>query len=76
MGCQERCLSSINYHFITEICQILGVNTQITWSLKYQLMEGKTEKLVDLCNQVVPQNTYQDQQQKLISMRNYLTGKV
>jgi hypothetical protein len=29
----------------------MGINTQITWSMNYQLRVGKTEKLVDLCKQ-------------------------
>jgi hypothetical protein len=44
----EDYLSNINYAFITEICKILGINTKITWSSDYQLVEGKTERLVGL----------------------------
>jgi hypothetical protein len=51
MTCQERWLSQINYHFITGICQILGISTQISWSMNYKLIEGKTERLVELCKQ-------------------------
>ena len=51
LGCQESQLSQINYLFITEICKILRINTQISWSMNYKLIEGKTERLVDLCNQ-------------------------
>lgn len=49
MSCTYRWLSEINYHFLKGICQILGIGTQITWSMDYKLIEGKTERLVDLC---------------------------
>jgi hypothetical protein len=44
-------LSQINHHFLSAICQLLGIRTRITWSMDYQLVEGKTERLVDLCQQ-------------------------
>lgn len=50
-SCQQSMLSQINYHFITEVCKILGISTQISWSMNYKLIEGKTERLVDLCKQ-------------------------
>jgi hypothetical protein len=51
LGCQENLLSQINYRFLAAICQILGINTKISWSMDYKLIEGKTEKLVSLCKQ-------------------------
>lgn len=51
LGCYESQLSQINYNFIAEICKILGISTQISWSMNYKLIEGKTERLVDLCKQ-------------------------
>ena len=42
-------LSQVNYHFITAICQILGITTKISWSSDYTLVGGKTERLVNLC---------------------------
>lgn len=48
---KEVFLSQINYRFLTAICQILGINTKITWSMDYQLVEGKTERLVGMCKQ-------------------------
>lgn len=47
----ERSLSAINYRFIHEICGFLGISTQITWARDYQLIDGQTERLVDLCRQ-------------------------
>ena len=51
LGCKERFLSQINYRFLTAICEILGIDTEISWSMDYHLIEGKTERLVDLCKQ-------------------------
>jgi len=51
LGSDERFLSQINYRFLTAICQILGINTKLSWSMDYRLIEGKTERLVDLCKQ-------------------------
>jgi glutaredoxin-related protein len=42
-------LSHVNYHFISAICQILGITTKISWSSDYILVDGKTERLVGLC---------------------------
>ena len=41
-------LSKINYYFMTEICDILGIKTKITWSSDYQMVDGKTERLIGL----------------------------
>lgn len=41
-------LSEINHLFLTEICDILGIKTKITWSSDYELADGKTERLVEL----------------------------
>lgn len=51
LGCQEQFLSAISYRFLTAICQMLGINTQLSWSMDYHLIEGKTERLIDLCSQ-------------------------
>jgi hypothetical protein len=50
-GATQPRLSQINYYFLNAICQLLGIRTKITWSMDYQLIEGKTERLVDLCKQ-------------------------
>jgi hypothetical protein len=47
----EEFLSNINYNFIIEICNLLNIKTKISWSTDYKLIEGKTERLVDLCQQ-------------------------
>ena len=41
-------LSDINYLFLTEICDLLGIKTKITWSSDYELADGKTERLAAL----------------------------
>jgi hypothetical protein len=42
-------LSSINYRFIKGICQLLGIQTKLSPSSAYNLIEGKTERLIHLC---------------------------
>ncbi len=44
-------LSEVNYRFLKAICDLLGINTMISWSSDYELIEGKTERLVSLCQQ-------------------------
>ncbi len=46
---KEELLSQINYQFITTINEILGIDTKISWSMDYGVIEGKTERLVGLC---------------------------
>jgi|TARA_B110000238_G_C16022837_1_gene394006 protein-tyrosine phosphatase len=46
-------ISEINYHFISNICNYLNINTKISFSNDYPLLEeGKTERLIELCKQV------------------------
>ena len=52
LGQNEVSLGQINHRFLTAICKILGINTKISWSMDYHLIEGdKTEREVDLCKQ-------------------------
>lgn len=44
-------LSSLNRIFIEAICKYLNINTKITNSWDYTLLDGKTERLADLCLQ-------------------------
>lgn len=46
--CQFSLLSDINFHFINSLCELLDIKTKISWSQDYGLVEGKTERLVDL----------------------------
>lgn len=45
---QEEYLCQVNYKFIYAINEILGIETKISFSQDYGLIEGKTERLVDL----------------------------
>jgi hypothetical protein len=47
----EKLLSQINYRFIVAICSILGIRTKLSWSMDYNLIGDKTERLVNLCQQ-------------------------
>lgn len=44
-------LSQLNRSFIEAICEYLSINTVISNSWDYHLVEGKTERLADLCSQ-------------------------
>jgi hypothetical protein len=44
-------LSPLNRDFIEAVCAYLGINTKISNSWDYELLEGKTERLVALCVQ-------------------------
>lgn len=44
-------LSQLNRRLIVAICAYLGINTAITDSWDYRLIDGKTERLADLCVQ-------------------------
>ena len=44
-------LTSLNRRLIEVVCQYLGIDTKISNSWDYSLVEGKTERLADLCRQ-------------------------
>lgn len=44
-------LSVLNRDFIHAVCSYLGITTKISNSWDYKLIDGKTERLVDLCVQ-------------------------
>lgn len=45
----EEYLSRINYNLILAVCKILGITTKIRWSNEFNLIDGKTEKLLGIC---------------------------
>lgn len=45
----ENYLSKVNHKFIQAINKLLGITTNVTFSSDYELVEGKTERLVGLC---------------------------
>ncbi|MEE9543856.1 MAG: WbqC family protein, partial [Thermodesulfobacteriota bacterium] len=49
LECTEELLSRVNFRFISAICRILGIETKLSWSMDYELVEGQTERLVGLC---------------------------
>jgi hypothetical protein len=51
LGSKEKFLSQINHRFIISICEVLKIKAKISWSMNYRLIEGKTERLIDLCKQ-------------------------
>lgn len=48
-GATAQRLSEVNHRFIEAICLRLGIATRITWSMDYRVIDGQTERLVDLC---------------------------
>lgn len=42
-------LSEVNFLFIEAICRLLGITTRLSWSMDYEMVPGKTERLVTLC---------------------------
>jgi len=44
-------LSTLNRELIEMICRYLGIDTKITCSWEYKLVDGRTERLANLCHQ-------------------------
>jgi hypothetical protein len=44
-------LSDINYTLLRGLSDLLGIKTPLTWSTDYQSVEGKTDRLISLCQQ-------------------------
>ena len=44
-------LSEINFMFIKAINELLGINTKIRWSSEFDLADGQTERLIEICKQ-------------------------
>jgi hypothetical protein len=51
LSTNETYLSEINCRFLRAICEVLGIRSRISWSSDYVITEGKTERLVSLCQQ-------------------------
>ena len=47
----ETHLSRINFRFLRAIADMLRIQTRITWSMDYDLIGGRNERLVHLCRQ-------------------------
>jgi hypothetical protein len=50
-GCTDAHLSHINRRLIDGLCRMLGITTKLSWSMDYNVIPGKTERLVSLCQQ-------------------------
>ena len=50
-GATSTKLSEVNRRFIEGLARILGITTKISWSMDYELPEGRVERLVALCRQ-------------------------
>lgn len=44
-------LTDLNRAFIKMVCDYLGIDTKISGSWDYELVDGKTERLADICEQ-------------------------
>ncbi|OUL82349.1 WbqC family protein [Paraburkholderia hospita] len=44
-------LSQLNRDLIELLCRYLGIETKLKWSWEYEIGEGKTERLVRICEQ-------------------------
>ena len=47
----ETRLSLINRTWLEAACEMLEIRTRITWSMDYAVAEGRTERLVSICQQ-------------------------
>ena len=50
LNMQEEYLSDVNYKFIVTINNILGIDTVIKKSSELELVQGKSERLLNICN--------------------------
>lgn len=51
LNTNEQHLSIVNYELIKVINTILGISTKISWSSDYEIVDGKTERLLSLVQQ-------------------------
>lgn len=45
-------LSEVNYLFLSNICNFLDIKTKIIFSSEFDLVEDRTQRLIDICNQL------------------------
>jgi len=48
---EDEYLSLVNYQFIARINELLGIKTRIRWSSEFDLVEGRTARLLSICRQ-------------------------
>jgi hypothetical protein len=44
-------LSAANHAWIQALCEALNIRTRLSWSMDYELLPGKTERLLSICRQ-------------------------
>lgn len=42
-------LSNVNFSFIRQICEFLGITTELVWSSEFELQGERSERLVNIC---------------------------
>ncbi len=45
-------LSNVNRHLLQGLCDLLGIRTRLSWSMDYEVQQGRTERLVGICRQL------------------------
>jgi hypothetical protein len=50
-GATDTSLSRVNHRFLQAIADLLGIGTKLSWSSDYQLLDGKSGRLLALCRQ-------------------------
>lgn len=50
-GCTATHLSHVNRRLLDGLCAMLGITTRLSWSMDYIVPDGKTSRLVSLCQQ-------------------------
>ena len=50
VSCDFLYLSEINHHFITRLCEYLGIRTEISFLNDFELSNDKTQSLVNICS--------------------------
>jgi hypothetical protein len=48
----ETFLSQINYKFIVLVCEILNIDTNLSWSKDYEIVGEKSERVLNICCQL------------------------
>jgi hypothetical protein len=51
VGCDAESLSEINFRFMSKLCTLLSIDARLTWSMDYDLGDGRTDRLVAMCRQ-------------------------
>lgn len=51
LGESSTMLSEMNRAFIEKVCAYLGIRTRLSWSWDYELVDGRSERLLSLCQQ-------------------------